>query len=201
MRRVFLSVLLLVFVAAVGLGQSNTRQQLQQLLLTQEELQEVLSGEWEAKGAIDRMKPEPPGALATAVVTFINTTTEIELVDGLLIFNTPEIAGRFIEIILSAPQIEEVRDLKAEAEENQDLSQTIPEKLLKEIDQLLLLSLDNGLQQLILQRQTLIAFLRTSREGQGVLDEVQLFQVADRQLNKILEFCENFEGESRPTYC
>jgi len=68
----------------LGLGQSDPREQLQQLLLTQEELIETLADEaWVIK-AVDRLNPEPEGTVATVVATYVNTNTNIALVIGLL---------------------------------------------------------------------------------------------------------------------
>jgi hypothetical protein len=184
----------------LGLGQGNSREQLQQLLLTQEELIETLADEaWVIK-AVDRLTPEPEGTVATAVATYVNTNTNIALVIGLLEFQSVDFASRFVEAMLSAPQVlGEPRNLRAEAQENPEL---LPELLAQQTDLVFLLSLENDRQQLIFQRGTLLAFLRISREETALaaLGEGELIHVAERQLRKIIDFCESLEG-AKPEYC
>ncbi len=198
-RKVILGFVGVLFGLAVllGLGQSNPRELLLQLPLTQEELIETLADEaWVVK-AVDRLNPEPEGTVATAVVTYVNTNTNIALVIGLLEFQSVDFAERFVEAMLRAPQVVgKPRDLKAEAQENPEL---LPELLAQQTDLVLLLNLENDRQQLIFQRRTLLAFLRISR-GEAALGEGELIQVAERQLSKILDFCEAFEG-AKPEYC
>ncbi len=182
----------------LGQGQDDPRERLRQLLLTQEELIEALGGDeaWVVK-AVDRLNPEPEGTVATAVATYVNTNTDAALVIGLLEFQSADSAGRFVEALLSAPQVVgEPRDLKAEAQEDPE---RLPEPLAQETDRVLLLTLEKDRQQLLFQRGTLLAFLRIA---EGTLDEQRLLKVAERQLRKVLAFCEGLEGaKPAPAYC
>jgi hypothetical protein len=187
-------------IAVIGLGQADPGEQLQQLLLTQEELIEELGDDaWVVK-TIDRLNPEPEGALGTAVATYVNTNTLIALVTGLIDFEATDFLDRFLGRLLEARQVIGSRDLLEEAQENPDI---LPELLQQETSRVLLLSLEDDQQQLVLQRNTLLAFLRISQvEGAStsVNKEELLLQVAARQLQKVLDFCESLEGE-QPAYC
>jgi len=195
-RKVLFTLVVASLVATISLGQEDPTPKLQDLLLTQEELQEVLGEVWVIK-TVGKLDPEPEGS-TTAVATFVDTNTDTELVIGLLEFQDLERAVLFFDALLQAEQILGVRDLRAEAQEDPSLLELLPERLVKETERLFLIELENGLQQLLLQRKTLIAFLRIPK---GALEEAQLFQVADLQLGKILGFCESLAEEERPAYC
>lgn len=195
-RKALISFLAALLVVAIGLGQEEPGPKLQDLLLTQEELQEVLGEGWVIR-TVDRLDPEPEGS-TTAVATFVDTNTDAELVVGLLEFEDMELAGSFLDALLGARQVLESRDLHKEAEEDPGLLEVLPERLLEESDRLLLISLEGELQQLLLQRKNLITFLRTPH---GALEEAQIFQVADLQLGKILQLCEGLAEEARPAFC
>jgi len=192
-------VVLLLVVA--GMGQPTVGQQLQQLFLTQEELNDLskelgLGEDWVIR-TVDRLNPEPEGAKdSTAVATYVNTSTEIALIVGLIEFQNLELADRFLSAILTAKPVQSARDLQAEARDHPDL---LPEPLKLETDKVLLLLLDDGQQQLLLQRVNLVAFFRTSKDAPQALPEGQLLQLANGQLAKILAFCE--DAQTKPAYC
>jgi len=203
MRRtmVLTSLMIPLLIATLSMGQASPAEQLQQLFLTQEELNATtkelgLGEDWVIR-TIDHLNPEPEGAKdRTAVATYVNTSTEIALIVGLLDFQTREMADRFLNLNLNAKQVQSSRDLQAEAKDNPDL---LPDPLKQEADKVLLLSLEGGQQQLLLQRGNLLVFLRTPKEGTGALQENQLIQIANRQFTKILDFCKN--AEVKPTFC
>lgn len=195
-RKAVLSVGLLMLLAVIGSGQADPREQLTGLLPNQEELQELLGDQWVIT-TVDKLDPEPEGAVS-AVATFVDTSTEIELVDALIQFQMAQRSQEFLEAVLQAKQVLEVRDLLAEAREDAEL---LTERLQKETDAVLLVRLEGDLQQFFLRRATLLAFLRTPREVRGAMELAQLIQVADLQLGKVLDFCESFEGEALPSYC
>ncbi len=200
-RKVLTGLLLPLLIVMVGLGQSSVLEQLQSLLLTQEELNALskelgLGEDWVVR-TLDHLNPEPPGAeKRTMVATYVNTNTEIALIIGLLDFEAREPADRFLSALLAAKPVQSSRDLLAEVRERPNL---LPETLQKETDKILLLQLEDGQQQIVLQRLTLVIFLRTAKAAPNALTEDQLIQVANRQLSKILESCKN--AQNKPTYC
>lgn len=195
------SLLLPLLIATLGLGQANPAELLQQLFLTQEELNAAskdlgLGEDWVIK-TVDRISSEPPGAKdRTAVATYVNTKTEIALIVGLMDFETRDQADHFLSASLMAKQVKETRDLQAEAKDNPDL---LPDPLKPEADKIVLLLLEDGQQQLLIQRVNLLVFFRTPKEGTGALSESQLIQIANRQFTKILDFCKN--TEAKPAFC
>ncbi len=201
MRRAGTAAAILTLIAVIGLGQADPREQLQQLLLTQEELIEELQDDaWVIK-TIDRLNPEPEGSIGTAVATYTNANTFIALVTGLIDFEATDLLDRFVGALLEARQVLSSRDLLEEAQENPDV---LPELLQQETSRVLFLSLEKDQRQLIFQRNALLVFLRIS-QVEGTITTVEekealLLQVATRQLQKILDFCESLEGES-PAYC
>jgi hypothetical protein len=194
----WLVVLLLV---VASMGQPTVGQQLQQLFLTQEELNDLskelgLGEDWVVR-TVDRLNPEPEGAEdRTAVATYVNTSSEIALIVGLLDFQSRELADRFLSAILTAKPVQSVRDLQLEARDNPDL---LPEPLKPETDKVLLLFLEDGQQQLLLQRVSLVVFFRTSKDAPRALQEKELLQIANGQFAKILAFCK--DAETKPAYC
>ncbi len=201
-RRVVLTSLMIpLLIAVAGIGQPTAQEQLQQLFLTQEELnaqsKELGLGEDWVVRTVDRLNPEPEGAKdRTAVATYVNTTTEIALIVGLIDFETREQADRFLAAIQTAKQVQSARDLQAEAQTNPQL---LPDTMKQELDKVVLLLLEDGQQQLLLQRLNLLMFFRTGRDTENALQEGQLIQIANRQLSKILEFCNSVE--TKPAYC
>lgn len=189
-----------------GLGQTppDPREQLQQLLLTQEELIERLEDDGWVIKTVDRLDPEPPGGIS-AVATYANPNTLTSLVVGLIEFEAREPLDGFVAANLEARQVQgEPRDLRAEAQENPDV---LPELLLQETERVLLLTLERDQLQLLFQRHTLLAFLRVAQTEGAVTTveekEALLLRVAERQLQKILDFCAQLaeEGAEAPTYC
>jgi len=195
LRKVMLSVVMLFLITLIGLGQADPREQLKGLLLNEEELKETLEGDW-VLDLIDRLDPEPPGAV-TLFARFIEGKSDHELIDGLLDFSTAgrEAADRFIKEIQNVKQILEVIDLKGEPDRLADLK---AELLLDEkTDVALLLRLEDGRHQVTFQRGgTLIGFIRTFADEIG---EDGIIRVSQRQLEKIVNFCES--AESKPAYC
>lgn len=195
------SLLLPLLIATLGLGQANPAEQLQQLFLTQEELNAAskdlgLGEDWVIKN-VAPISSEPPGAKdRTAFATYVNTKTEIALIVGLMDFEALEQADHFLSASLTAKQVKNTRDLQAEAKDNPDL---LPDPVKQETDKVILLLLEDGQQQLLLQRVNLLVFFRTSSEGTGALSESQLIQIANRQFTKLLDFCKN--TEVKPAYC
>lgn len=189
-----------------GLGQPppDPREQLQQLLLTQEELIEALEDDGWVIKTVDRLDPEPPGGIS-AVATYANPNTLTSLVVGLIEFEAREPLDGFVAANLEARQVQgEPRDLRAEAQENPDV---LPELLLQETERVLLLTLERDQLQLLFQRHTLLAFLRVAQTEGAVTTaeekEALLLGVAERQLQKILDFCAQLaeEGAEAPAYC
>lgn len=196
-----MSLMILLLIAVAGIGQSTSQEQLQQLFLTQEELNAVskelgLGEDWVIR-TIDRLNPEPEGAKdRTAVATYANTSKEIALIIGLIDFEAREQADRFLSAIQAAKQVQSARDLQVEAKDNPQL---LPDQMKQETDKVILLLLDDGQQQLLMQRANLLAFFRTPKDASGALQEGQLIQIANRQLTKILEFCNS--TPTKPAYC
>ena len=193
-RNVLLGAAMLVLIAAIGVGQTGSRDTLSSLLLTQEEVRELMSDQWVIK-TVGQLDQEPSGSIS-AQATFVNAQTEIELVDALLAFEGVDAGRAFLEAVLSADAVVETRDLLADAEDSPDL---LPDQLRTESDALVLLSLDGARQQLFQRRGSLIMFLRTPAEGSGALELDQIIALADAQLGKALELCAS--AESAPGFC
>lgn len=213
-RRAMGGLLALLFLAGVVLGGAqppDPREQLAQLLLTQEELIETLEDDgWFIK-TVDRLDPEPEGGVSV-VATYANPNALLSLVIGLIEFESRELLDRFLEAILEAPQIQgPPRDLLAEAQENPEV---LPELLQQEVERVLLLHLERDQQQLLFQRHTLLAFLRLAQQPQGAFAAADrtalLLRVGERQLQKVLDFCAELVSrveageipeEQVPPYC
>jgi len=192
-RRALGGLLALLLLAGTGWALSqppDPRAQLEQLLLTQEELIEALQDDgWFIK-TVDRLDPEPEGGVSV-VATYANPNAYLSLVIGLLEFETRELLDGFVNAILEAPQLEAPpRDLRAEAQENPEV---LPELLRSEAERVLLLDLRQDQKQLLFQRHTLLAFVRIVQLPQGELSaeerEALLLQVGERQLRKVLDLC------------
>lgn len=193
-RNVLLGAAVLLLIAAIGVGQTGSRDTLSSLLLTQEELRDEMSDQWVIQN-ISPLDQEPDGAISVQA-TFFNSQSEIELVDALLAFEGSEPSRAFLEAVLGADAVIETRDLLAEAEESPDL---LPDQLGTESDELFLLSLEGERQQLFQRRGSLIMFMRTPAEGSGALSLEQVLMLADAQFGKVLEHCAS--AEDAPDFC
>lgn len=213
---------LLLGMTALGLGIAmaalgalsqppEPREELAQLLLTQEELIEVLEDTGWVIKTVDRLNPEPEGGVS-AVATYANPNRFLSLVIGLIRFETPELLDTFVAAILEAPQLQAPpRDLRAEAEETPEL---LPEPILQETQRAILLYLERDQQQVLLQRNELLLFVRLAQQPQGTLTTEertdQLLRVGARQLQKVLDFCAErtaqvdageLPSDAVPAYC
>ena len=193
-RNVLLGAAVLLLIAAIGVGQTGSRDTLSSLLLTQEELRDEMSDQWVIQ-TVREVDGVPDSAISIQA-TFFNTQTEIELVDALLAFEGRDASRSFFETLLGADLVTDTRDLLTEAEENEEL---LPEQLAAESDALFLLSLEDSRQQLFQRRGSLIMFLRTPAEGSGALGLDQVLMLAEAQLSKVLNFCA--EAEDAPGFC
>lgn len=192
-RRAVGGLLALLLLAGTGWALSqppDPRAQLEQLLLTQEELIETLEDDgWFIK-TVDRLDPEPEGGISV-VATYANPNALLSLVIGLIEFESRELLDRFLEAILEAPQLQgPPRDLLAEAQENPEV---LAELFQREADRVFLLLLERDQQQLLFQRHTLLAFLRLAQQPPGPLAAADrtalLLRVGERQLQKVLDLC------------
>ncbi len=193
-RNVLLGAAVLLLIAAIGVGQTSSRDTLSSLLLNQEEVRGLLSDQWviQTVGPLDQ---EPPTA-TSAQATFVNAQTEIELVDAMLAFEGADSGRDWLNQVLEADAVTGTRDLLAEAESSPDL---LTEQLTAESDALVLANLGETRQQLFQRRGSLIMFLRTPAEGSGALGLESIVALADAQLGKVLELCES--AESPPGFC
>ena len=216
MRRTYRAVgtillLALPLLAGGVLAQPDPRAQLEQLLLTQEELIETLEDDGWVIKTVDRLDPEPEGGVSV-VATYANPNSSLSLVIGLIQFESRELLDRFVGAILEAPQLQgPPRDLLEEARENPE---ALPELLQQEAERVLLLALERDQLQLLLQRHTLLAFLRLGQQAPGVLAAADrtalLLRVGGRQLQKVLDVCADLAAraeageippEQIPPYC
>jgi len=193
-RNVLLGAAVLLLIAAIGVGQTSSRDTLSSLLLTQEEVRELLSDQWviQTVGPLDQ---EPTGAIS-AQATFVNAQTEIELVDAMLAFEGGDSGRDWLNQVLEADAVTGTRDLLAEAESSPDL---LTDRLTAESDEIVLASLGETSQQLFQRRGSLITFLRTPAEGSAALGLESIVALADAQLGKVLELCDG--AESPPGFC
>lgn len=207
----FLAMLLAAGLAGAQPQPPDPRSQLEQILLTQEELIETLQDDgWFIK-TVDRLDPEPEGGISV-VATYANPNAFLSLVIGLIQFDNRDLLDAFVGAILEAPQLQgPPRDLLAEAQENPE---ALPELLQTEAERVLLLNLRDQQKQLLFQRHTLLAFLRIVQLPQGTLGDAErealLLQVSERQLQKVLHFCADLAAkveageiaaEEVPPYC
>jgi len=190
LRKVLLSIVLSTFIAVVSIGQADTRALLQEMLLTQEELSEVLGANWFLQ-SIDQLNPEPEGA-STAVAIYLEEEREIPLTIGLLNFEDPGSALGFRDDILNDKDF--VEAVENVFPDNKELLKDLEAQSLLELgeeDTLDLLTLLKGAEQmLLLHRQTLIAFIRAP-----VLSLEELIAVMDHQLQKAFTVCSETGAE------
>ncbi len=195
LRKVFPVVLFALVFVVTGVSQPNPKEQLQQQLLAEKEVQELLGAQWlvDALSELDGVA----GGVANVVGTFMETSTSETLVIGLISFENAEAAVAYVAALSENRVVTKVRNLLEEVKENQAL---LPERLVKETDQVILLELSNGLHQLMIRRSTMILFFRSSMTGPVNLEK--LVMVADKQLAKTLEFCTKAaETGTAPAYC
>lgn len=184
LRKALLSIVLSTFIAALGIGQADMRALLQEMLLTQEELSEVLGANWFLQ-SIDQPNPEPEGA-TTAVAIYLEEKREIPLTIGLLNFEDPGLALGFREEALNNEKF--VTAVENIFPDNPELLEELGAQSLLELnegDTLDLLTLRGGAEQmLLLHRRTLIAFIRAP-----VLSLEELIAVMEHQLQKVFTIC------------
>ncbi|OGF52753.1 MAG: hypothetical protein A2Z21_08230 [Candidatus Fraserbacteria bacterium RBG_16_55_9] len=195
-RKVLLGLLLPTLIAVVGIGQADPAEQLKQLLLTESQVQEVLGQNWVIVN-VD-VATGLPADTVSQVGTYKNREVVEQVLDiGLLDFSDEHLSGQFLEAILAAKLVVGMVDI------GKDKPEQLPEQLrpeTKNVEKVVLVLLDNGLQQLMWKRQTLLTFFRTPLAGQSPLTLEQLIQVANRELTKLLEeFCP--KADPKPLYC
>lgn len=189
-QKVLVGLMLPLLLVAVGLGQTDVREQLQQLLISQERLAEVLEDESWIIDTIDRVEPEPEGSI-TVLARYINEKTGGTLVSALLSFQgNASLAQDYFDGLLEAPAVKSRQDLKEADREEPGL---LTETLRDETERVESLSLQNGQRMILLKRPTFLIFHR------GSSGERQLLQVADVQLGRVLAFCE--ETDNQPDFC
>ena len=186
-----LALIMMVLVAGVAQGQGDL---LRQLILDETIVQEQLGEQWILDN-LSELEPEAPESLTSAVATYLDTGTENTVVVGLIHFIVAENAIDFLDLNLGAPQVDAVRDLVEESNENAEL---LTELILNETQAVVLLELNNGLQQLMLRKGSLLIFMRSPADSN--VDLATLILLADLQIQKLVDFCTNAEGEV-PPYC
>ncbi|MBI1730293.1 hypothetical protein HY229_00130 [Candidatus Acetothermia bacterium] len=201
LRKMFPVAVLILFFAVIGVGQSDPKVQLQQQLLTQEEMQALLGTQWiiDSLAELDNV---PDGVVANVVGTYKDTNTSEIVVLSLISFKNVDATTVYLDGLKADKHVSKVRDLLQEAKDApKDATPLLTDQIKNEAQEVIFVELTNGLQQLMLRRANMLTFFRSSMTGP--VDLTKLVSVADKQLGKTLDFCKKAaeNGGTAPDYC
>jgi hypothetical protein len=200
LRKMFPIAVIMLCFAITGLGQADPKAQLQQQLLTQEEVQALLGTQWmlDSLSELDNV----PDGVANVVGTFKDTSSSETLDVGLINFKNIDATTGYLGALKADKHVSKVRDLIQEAKDAPEgTTPLLTDQIKNEAQEVVFVELTNGLQQLMLRRSNMLTFFRSSMTGP--VDLTKLVSVADKQLSNTLDFCKKAaeNGGTAPDYC